>query len=82
MTALKITLIVFGIIIGIIVLENALGFYIAKRHIFKSGVFKKDYQNKIYWDMKRNNRFAWLCTWITNLGIIYLISFIVLKIIK
>jgi len=82
MGALKITLIVFGIIIGIVILMNDLAFYIAKRYIFKSGVFKKEYQYEKYWDMKRNNRFAWLCTWITNFGIIYLVSFIVLKIIK
>ena len=82
MLALKITgLIVLGII-ALAIIVKGLQFKYGRRIIFKSDLFKEDKKYAVYNDFKKHARFAWLCSWLINIGLIYLVTSLIILIIK
>lgn len=82
MEALKIVMIIVGCLIGLYIILNGIGFKIAKFQVYHSGVFKDDYKNLVYQKLAMEHKFQYLCSWLINIGLLWVIISIILKIIK
>lgn len=82
MLALKITVYIF---IGIFVITGILMgllYKIRKNQILKNDLLTDEGKATLYRDLKRSNPIHYLCSWCIDFGIVYLIVFIILKIVK
>ena len=82
MLALKITgFIVLGII-ALAILVKGLQFKYGRRIIFKSDLFKEARKYEVYDAFKKHARLGWFCSWLINIGVIYLVTSLIIMIIK
>lgn len=82
MEALKIVMIIVSCLIGLYIILNGIAFKIAKFQVYHSGVYKDKYKNQVYRQIAQGHKFQYLCSWLINIGLLWVIISIILKIIK
>ena len=82
MEVLKITLIVIGILLGIGIVGKGIYYKIAMSRIWRNPMLTDEGKARMAKQIKKENPTHVICNAITNAGIIYLIVFIIMKIVK
>ena len=82
MEVLKITLIIIGILLGINIVGKGIYYKIAMSRIWNSPILTDEGKARMVRQIKKENPSHVICNAITNAGIIYLIVFIIVKIVK
>ena len=82
MEALKIAAMIFAGLIALFIVVVGVAFKAIKHDIYHNEIWKDEARNKVYISYVRTHIFAYICSWIVDFGVLWLIITIILKIIK